>query len=171
MRMKTSKTLVIFLCILLAGCAGGWEQVDDAFYLPIHEYDAKWNPDLRWEIEDVHAYVNIEVDDSAVKANIQKMFTKKYQNGLCLYSAERKYELALQHGYNENDLEIVVIKLSEDAALKADWSNGWPTHAVLRYKDTVYDNGFISKTPFDYDELLTPRYGTKVQDVWSRYRK
>lgn len=164
--MKTVKFLLFALAISLAGCS--WEQFDDALMLPMPEYDAKWNPDLVWEMEDVHAYINLVARDEANR-NYQ-VYDRKYRNGTCLLSAERKYELALQYGYDESDLEIVVIKLTEDAALEADWSNGWPTHAVLRHKDTIYDNGFITRTPFDV-EYLTPRYGEKVEDIWSRYRK
>lgn len=110
--------------------------------------------------------MNIETDE----AREEYMKIKRYQNGTCLLSAERKYELALQYGYEEEHLEIVVIKLNEDTALQADWSRGWPTHAVLRYKTEIFDNGFISDTPFDEKEL-TPRYGEIVPDQWSRYRK
>lgn len=162
--MKSLLTIIV-LSVALASCS--WEQFDDALMLPMPEYDAKWNPNLVWEMEDVHVYINLVTRDEA-KRNY-RIYDKIYQNGTCLLSAERKYELALQYGYNEQDLEIVVIKLTEDAALKADWSNGWPTHAVLRYKDTIYDNGFIATIPFDIEYL--DRYGEKVKDVWSRYRK
>ena len=162
--MKSLLTIVV-LSVALASCS--LEQVDDAFNLPMYEYDEKWNPDLQWAIEDVHMYVNIETEENATR--YYQIYDKKYRNGTCLLSAERKYELALRFGYDERDLEIVVIKLTEDAALKADWSNGWPTHAVLRYKDEVFDNGFITETPFDIEYL--DRYGEKIEDVWSRYQK
>lgn len=163
------KIVALILCGALAGCAGGWEQADDAFGLSLPDYYMKWHPKLNWEMEDIHVYTNLEVDELATDTETRNI--TKYRNGTCLLAAERKYALALKFGYNERHLEIVVIKLSEDAAVKADWSNGWPTHAVLRYGNTIYDNGFISDIPFELEELLTPRYGTQVPDVWSKYRK
>ncbi len=161
--MMIKRTLVVALCVaFLYGCS--WEQVDDTFSLSMPEYDAKWNPDLRWAMEDVHAYANLETD----QLRAEYMDVERYRNGTCLLSAERKYELALQHGYEKKHLEIVVIKLNEDTALKADWSRGWPTHAVLRYKDEIFDNGFISDTPFDKKYLS--RYGEIISDQWSKYR-
>lgn len=157
--------MIILSASVLASCS--MERINDAFTLPLYEDQAKWYPDSPWAIEDVHRYVNIETKETADRHFIQ--YSKKYRNGTCLLSAERKYELALRYGYDEQDLEIVVIKLTEDAALKADWSNGWPTHAVLRYKDEIFDNGFISETPFYVSGLS--RYGEKVKDVWSRYQK
>lgn len=132
----------------------------------MYEYDAKWNPDLKWAMEDIHVYMNLEMEDRATRNFIR--ITKKYRNGNCLLASERKYWLALQHGYAEKDLEIVIIKLNEDAALKADWSNGWPTHAVLRHKNEIFDNGFISPIPFYVEDLS--RYGIIIPDRWSKYR-
>jgi hypothetical protein len=149
---------IILSVLLLAGCS--LEQVDDAFLLPMPEYDAKWNPELIWTMEDILVYTNREYDE-------MPRVTPEYLNGTCLPNAERKYELAQSYGYQ--DLEIVVIKLNEDTALKADWSNGWPTHAVLRHQNTIYDNGFISRVPFDIQDLS--RYGEIIPDQWSRYHK
>lgn len=157
--------MILVLSVSLASCS--MERINDAFTLSLYEDQAKWYPDSPWAMEDVHMYVDIETREAAAR-NFTP-YSKRYQNGTCLLSAERKYELALRYGYDEQDLEIVVIKLTEDAALKADWSNGWPTHAVLRYKDEIFDNGFISNTPFDFEDLS--RYGEKVEDVWSRYQK
>ena len=154
---------IILSALLLVGCST--EQIGDAFELPLYEYDAKWNPDRRWTIEDIHVYMNIEIEEQAIRNHL--LPNEKYLNGTCLLSAERKYWLALQHGFQEKDLEIVVIRLTKDAALKADWSRGWPTHAVLRYKGEIFDNGFISKTPFDIEDLS--RYGEIVPDQWSKY--
>ena len=156
---------ILPLLLMLSGCS--MQQIDDAFTLPMNEYDGKWNPDLVWSLEDIHVHTNREMKEQADRRFIR--YTEKYRNGTCLLAAEKKYQLALQFGYEESDLEIVVIKLTEDAALKADWSNGWPTHAVLRHKDEIFDNGFISSTPFYVDGLT--RYGETIADVWSRYQK
>jgi len=158
------KYLIPFIFVIFTSCSV--EQVDDAFTLSMPEYDVKWNPQLRWTIEDIQVYANIEIEEQEARNEITDT---RFSNGPCLLSAERKYELAIQNGFNESDLEIVVIKLTEDAAIKLDWSKGWPTHAVLRYKDEIFDNGFISDIPFYIEDL--PRYGVKVKDVWSRYQK
>ena len=150
----------IILAIALSGCS--LQQIDDAFILPMPEYDAKWYPEKQWPMEDIHVYVNLETSVKARKS-------PEFRNRTCLPAAEAKYELAQRYGYNEDDLEIVVIKLNEDTALKADWSKGWPTHAVLRYKNEIFDNGFISRTPFDVKYLS--RYGEVIFDQWSKYRK
>ena len=149
--------ILLSALLLLGGCS--LEQIDDAFNLSMPEYDTKWNPELVWAMEDILVYTNREYDE------IPRV-TPKYLNGTCLPNAERKYELAQFYGYQ--DLEIVVIKLNEDTALKADWSKGWPTHAVLRQGNEIFDNGFISNTPFDIEDLS--RYGEIIPDQWSRYR-
>lgn len=163
--MKSLLTIVV-LSVALASCS--LEQVDDAFTLPHPEYDAKWHPDVQWTMEDIQVYVNRQYDEEARK-------TPKFRNRTCLPIAESKYKMAVAYGYNEDDLEIVVIKLSPDMALKAYWPTDavgvkhWPTHAMLRYKDEIFDNGFIAEIPFDIQYL--DRYGEKVEDVWSRYQK
>ena len=162
--MKKKLLTIVLSASVLASCAGGWEQVDDAFTLPHPEYDAKWHPEVRWTMEDIHVYVNREYSEKAKKS-------PKFRNRTCLPSAEAKYKLALQYGYDENDLEIVVIKLSQSMSYRAYWpeNGGWPTHAVLRYKDQIYDNGFISNMPFH--KIFLTRYGEQVKDRWSKYRK
>lgn len=150
--------IILSVLLLLGGCS--IERIDDAFSLPMPEYYAKWNPGLIWTMEDILVYTNLEYREIP-------RATPEYRNGTCLPNAERKYELAQSYGYQ--DLEIVVIKLNEDTALKADWSRGWPTHAVLRQGNTIYDNGFISDIPFDIEELS--RYGEIVPDQWSKYRR
>lgn len=140
--------LLIALSFLVAGCS---QQVLDAFDLPMYEYDAKYGTGTaHWTPEDIHVYVN------RMKL---KPPTDRYPdvNGNCLVVAEEKYRLAKENGY---DPFILVVKLHE-------WTDG-STHAMLVVGRTVYDNGFISETPFDIDEI--ERYGVVIADQWSRYR-
>ncbi len=82
---------------------------------------------------DIHVLVNLEwakVPDS------------------CLNSARQKVEYMRLHGH---DPEIMVIRPYKDP---------YQTHALVVENGTVYDNGYLSEMPFDYEDLAF--YGTRV---------
>lgn len=150
---------ILIAIIALPGCAGGFQQVNDAFELPMAEYARKWEGGLsHWTIDDIHSDANRIVSDKYYNPKRPEL------NGYCWETAEMKHDMALESGYDAADMEIIVILIHPDTAMVRDVDEG-STHAVLRVGDTIYDNGFLSKVPFDADELSW--YGTKVTNVWS----
>jgi hypothetical protein len=109
-------------------------------------------------MEDIHVQVNRIVVDKYYKVKRPQL------NGTCLETSELKYEMAVEQGYNP---EIVVVRLHEEVEYLRGASS--PLHAVLLVDGTVYDNGFLTRVPFDLEYL--DRYGVRVPDVWSDYRR
>jgi hypothetical protein len=84
-------------------------------------------------------------------------------NGTCLETAELKYKMMKEQGYNP---EIVILYLHYNVEYFMGATS--PLHAVVVEDDLIYDNGFISTIPFDRKYL--ERYGREVPDSWSDYR-
>jgi hypothetical protein len=150
------------LCLIItstSGCAGGLQQVNDAFELPMAEYAKKWEGGLaHWTMEDIHVDVNRVVADKYYNPKRPQL------NCYCWETAEMKHDMAVEKGIDPADMEVIVFLLDDDTAIARKVESG-STHAVLRVGDTIYDNGFIAKTPFDVEELT--RYGTIVLNTWS----
>ncbi len=144
---------LVLLLFLLNGCV--------YFERPM-EPDTCWLcwDQSEWTMEDIHVQVNRLVNDKYYEPRRPEMKL----NGLCLETAEIKYEVGFEKGYRG---EIVIIRLHKDIEYLRRATS--PHHAVFVLDGTVYDNGFISETPFDLKYL--DRYGTKIPDVWSYYRK
>lgn len=147
------------ILLSMSGCAGGLQQVNDLFELPMAEYAQKWEGGLsHWTMEDIHIDVNRVVSDKYYNPKRPEL------NGYCWETAEMKHDLAVVKGIDPADMEVIVFILSEDTAIKGNVDSG-STHAVLRVGDTIYDNGFITTVPFDVEYLT--RYGTIIPNVWS----
>ncbi len=150
------------ILLSMSGCAGGLRQVDDAFELAMVEYARKWEGGLsHWTIEDIHIDTNRVVNDRHYNPKRPEL------NGYCWETAEIKHDLAVEKGFDPADMEIIVFILSDDTAIRGNVDFG-STHAVLRVGDTIYDNGFITTTPFDVEYLTW--YGTIIPNVWSEER-
>jgi len=142
---------------LLVGCSA--QQVNDAFELPMADYARKWEGGLsHWTIEDIHVDVNRVVSDRNYNPKRPEL------NGYCWETAEMKHDMAVESGYDAADMEIIVILIHPDTALVRDVDEG-STHAVLRVGDTIYDNGFLTRVPFDTEYLSW--YGMKIPNIWS----
>lgn len=149
----------LIAAIALSGCAGGLQQVNDAFELPMAEYAKKWEGGLsHWTMEDIHIDVNRVVADKYYNPKRPQL------NGYCWETAEMKHDLAVEKGIDPADMEVIVFLLHEDTAISRKVKSG-STHAVLRVGDTIYDNGFITAVPFDVKYLS--RYGKRLINVWS----
>ena len=154
--------VVILFAVLMSGCAGGLQQVDDAFELAMVEYARKWEGGLsHWSMEDIHIDTNRVVNDRHYNPKRPEL------NGYCWETAEMKHDLAVEKGFDPADMEIIVFLLNEDTAMVSDVDYG-STHAVLRVGDTIYDNGFITEVPFDVEYLTW--YGTIIPNTWSEER-
>jgi hypothetical protein len=135
------------------------EQVNDSFELAMADYARKWEGGLsHWAIEDIHIDANRVVEDKYYNSKRPEL------NGYCWETAEMKYDMAVESGFDASDMEIIVILIHPDIAIARDVDEG-STHAVLRVGDTIYDNGFLTSIPFDAEYLTW--YGTKIQNIWS----
>ncbi len=150
---------LILILLAMSGCAGGFQQANDAFELSMAEYARKWEGGLsHWTIEDIHIDVNRVVNDKYYSPKRPQL------NGYCWETAEMKHDLAVEKGIDPDDMEIIVFLLNEDTAMVGNVDYG-SMHAVLRVGDTIYDNGFITTVPFDVEYLT--RYGKILPNIWS----
>ena len=150
-------SLGMLIVLPLVGCSA--QQVNDAFELPMADYARKWEGGLsHWTIEDIHVDVNRVVSDRNYNPKRPEL------NGYCWETAEMKHDMAVESGYDAADMEIIVILIHPDTALVRDVDEG-STHAVLRVGDTIYDNGFLTRVPFDTEYLSW--YGMKIPNIWS----
>lgn len=151
--MKILRILFLLSLATLSGCAQYFEPMK-----PDNCWMCFDGPS--WTVEGIHVHVNRLVVDKYYQPRRPHMKL----NGLCLETAEIKYEMALAEGHKP---QIIIIRLHKEVEYLRGATS--PHHAVLLVNDTIYDNGFISHTPFDREYLS--RYGREIPDVWSDYRK
>jgi len=86
----------------------------------------------------------------------------------CLDVSHRAYELISAGTDNPTEMRVVTIVLDDDTLDSRGgprYGYGLDKHAMLLVDGIVYDNGYLSNSPFDYDELSY--YGEEIENIWS----
>lgn len=91
----------------------------------------------------------------------------------CLDFSHRAFDLISESSNQVSEMRVVTIVLSDATLDKRGgprYGYGIDKHAMLLVDGTIYDNGYLSNMPFDYEDLSY--YGDEISNVWSleKYR-
>ena len=91
----------------------------------------------------------------------------------CLDFSHRAFDLIAKSKHKPSEMRVVTIILNDNTLDRRGgprFGYGKDTHAMLLVDETIYDNGYLTNVPFDYE--YPSHYGREIDNVWSpkKYR-
>ncbi len=86
----------------------------------------------------------------------------------CLDFSHRALDLIAKSKHKPSEMRVVTIVLNDDTLDRRGgprFGYGKDMHAMLLVDGTIYDNGYLTNVPFDYE--YPSHYGREIDNVWS----
>ncbi len=86
----------------------------------------------------------------------------------CLDFSHRAFDLIAKSKHKLSEMRVVTIILNDDTLDRRGgprFGYGKDKHAMLLVDGTIYDNGYLSDVPFEYE--YSSDYGREIDNVWS----
>jgi len=86
----------------------------------------------------------------------------------CLDFSHRAFNLIAKSKHKLSEMRVITIVLNDDTLDRRGgpfFGYGKDKHAMLLVDGTIYDNGYLTDVPFDYEH--PSRFGREVANVWS----
>jgi len=86
----------------------------------------------------------------------------------CLDFSHRAFNLIAKSKHKPIEMRVVTIVLNDDTLDRRGgplFGYGKDKHAMLLVDGTIYDNGYLTDVPFDYEYFS--HYGREIDNMWS----